>query len=127
MSPIKMFLHNQPPSDDNAEVKHITRKFKMYHLIDGILYQQGANGMMMKCMPKEEDIQLLQDIHSGVCGSHLLWCSIIGKAFKHGFYWPTAKDDAMKVINKCKDCQFFQMQQRNMQILFSLLISPSPS
>jgi hypothetical protein len=35
MSPIKMFLYNQPPSDDNTKVEHITHKSKMYHLIDG--------------------------------------------------------------------------------------------
>jgi hypothetical protein len=39
MSSIKMFLDNQPPSDDNVEVECITRKFKMYHLIDGILHR----------------------------------------------------------------------------------------
>jgi hypothetical protein len=70
MSPIKMFLDNQPPLDDNAEVERIARKSKMYHLIDGILYRRGANGMMMKCISREEGIQLLQDIHSRVCGSH---------------------------------------------------------
>jgi hypothetical protein len=67
MSLSKMFLDNQPPSDDNAEV---SRKSKMYHLIDGILYRRGTNGMMMKCTSKEDGIQLLQDIHSSVCGSH---------------------------------------------------------
>jgi transposase InsO family protein len=25
----------------------------------------------------------------------------------HGFYWPTTKDDAMEVVKKCKDYQFF--------------------
>jgi hypothetical protein len=39
MSPIKMFLDNQPPSDDNAEVERIVCKSKMYHLIDGVLYR----------------------------------------------------------------------------------------
>jgi hypothetical protein len=39
MSPIKMFLDNQSPSDDNAKVERIARKSKMYHLIDGILYR----------------------------------------------------------------------------------------
>jgi hypothetical protein len=34
-------------------------------------------------------------------------CSIIGKAFMHDFYWPIAKDDAMEIITKCRDCQFF--------------------
>jgi hypothetical protein len=107
ISPINAYIDNQPPSDDNVEVEHIARKSRMYHLIDRVLYRQGANGMMMKCISKEEGIELLEDIHKGVCGSHSSWCSITGKAFRHGFYWPTSKDDAMEVIKKCKDCQFF--------------------
>jgi hypothetical protein len=82
----------------------------MYHLIDGVLYQRGANGMMMKCISREEGIQLLQNLHSGVCRSHSSWRSMISKAFRHGFYWRTTKDDVMEVVTKCKDCQFFQKQ-----------------
>jgi hypothetical protein len=110
MSPIKAYLDNQPISDDNAEIERITRKSRMYHLIDGVLYKQGANDMMMKCISKDEGVQLLREIHSGVCGAHSSRRSIVGKAFNHGFYWPTAKDDAMKIVTKCKECQFFQKQ-----------------
>jgi hypothetical protein len=39
MHSIKMFLENQPPSDDNVEVEHIGRKSKQYHLVDGILFR----------------------------------------------------------------------------------------
>jgi hypothetical protein len=39
MNPVRMFLDNQALSDDNIEVERITRKSKMYHLIDGVLYQ----------------------------------------------------------------------------------------
>jgi hypothetical protein len=38
MSPIKMFLDNQLPSGDNTKVERITRKSKMYHLTDLVLY-----------------------------------------------------------------------------------------
>jgi hypothetical protein len=110
MSPIKVYLDNQLISDDNAKIERIARKSRMYHLIDGVLYKQGANGMMMKCISKDEDIQLLLEIHSGVCGAHSSWRSIVGKAFRHGFYWPTAKDDVMKIVTKCKECHFFQKQ-----------------
>jgi hypothetical protein len=55
-------------------------------------------------------VQLLRDIHSGICGSYSSWRSIIGKAFRHRFYWPTAKDDVIEIITKCRDCQFFQKQ-----------------
>jgi hypothetical protein len=81
MSPIKAYLDNQPISDDNAEIEHIACKSRMYHLIDGVLYRQGTNGVMKKCIPKDEG-----DIHSGVCGAHSSWRSIVGKAFRHGFY-----------------------------------------
>jgi hypothetical protein len=104
MYSIKMFLENQPPSDDNAEVECIAHKSKQYHIIDGILFRRCFNGMMMKYISREEGIQLLQDIYSGICWSHSSWSSIIGKAFIHGFYWPTAKDDVMEIFTKCRDC-----------------------
>jgi hypothetical protein len=58
---------------------------------------------MMKCIYKDEGIQLLQELHNGVYGAHSSWCSIDGKAFRHGFYWSTAKDDSMEIITKCKE------------------------
>jgi ribonuclease HI len=70
MSPIKAYLDNQPISDDNAEIEHIARKSRMHHLIDGVLYRQDANDMIMRCISKEEGSQLLRDIHSGVYGAH---------------------------------------------------------
>jgi hypothetical protein len=39
MHPIKMFLENQPPLDDNAEVERIAHKSMKYHLVDGILFR----------------------------------------------------------------------------------------
>jgi hypothetical protein len=86
MGLIRAYLDNQPSFDDNAEVDRITNKSRMYHLIDGVLYRHGANGMMMKCISREEDIELLEDVHKGVCRSHSSWCSIVSKAFRHKFY-----------------------------------------
>jgi hypothetical protein len=36
---IKMFLDNQPPSDDSPEVERIMRKSMQCHFIEGILFQ----------------------------------------------------------------------------------------
>jgi hypothetical protein len=40
---IKMFLENQPPSDNNAKVEriahNIARKSKQYYLVDRILFR----------------------------------------------------------------------------------------
>jgi hypothetical protein len=86
MSLIRAYLDNQLPSNDNAKVERIARKSRMYHLIDGVLFHQGANRMMMKYISREEGMELLKDVHRGVYGSHSSWRSIICKAFMHGFY-----------------------------------------
>jgi hypothetical protein len=70
---------------------------------------------------------LLWDIHSGICGSHSSWHSIIDKVFRHGFYWPIAKDDAMKIVTKCRIASSFRSKPQSMLILFGLLISPDHS
>jgi hypothetical protein len=59
MSPIKSYLDNQSISDDDMEIERIARKSRMYHIINGVLYKQGANGMMIKCISKDECIQLM--------------------------------------------------------------------
>jgi hypothetical protein len=56
--------------------------------------------MMIKCSSREEDVQLLWNIHSGICGSHSSWGSIISKAFRHGFYWHIAKYVAIEIVTK---------------------------
>jgi hypothetical protein len=56
MSLIRAYLDNQPISDDNAEIERIAHKSRMYNLIDGVLYKQGVNGMMIKCISKYEGI-----------------------------------------------------------------------
>jgi hypothetical protein len=31
---------------------------------------------------------------------------MVGKAFRYGFYWPTALQDAIKLVKTCRACQF---------------------
>jgi hypothetical protein len=53
MSPIRTYLDSKTLSDDNAEIEHVARKSRMYHLVDGLLYMQGTNGIMMRCISKK--------------------------------------------------------------------------
>jgi hypothetical protein len=53
---------------------------------------------------------LLAEIHGGECGSHSSSRTLVGKAFRHGFYWPTALQDAAELVKSCKACQFHAKQ-----------------
>jgi hypothetical protein len=40
----------------------------------------------MRCITREEGRDLLAEIHGGECGSHSSSRTLVGKAFRHGFY-----------------------------------------
>ncbi len=70
----------------------------------------GANGILMRCITQEEGHELLAEIHGGECGSHSSSRTLVGKAFRHGFYWSTALQVATEMVKSCKACQFHAKQ-----------------
>jgi hypothetical protein len=79
-------------------------------VVEGDLYYCGANGILMQCITQEEGCDLLAEIHEGECESHFSSRTLAGKAFWHGFYRPTALQDAAELVKSCKACQFHAKQ-----------------
>src|SRR4051812_15591845 len=78
----------------------------MYQFIDDVLYRKRPNGVKLKCIPREEGLELLAEIQGGICGSHIGSRALAGKTFRQGFFWPTALQDATTLVTKCETCQF---------------------
>ena len=77
-------------------------------MVDGRLMHRNANSeVLLKCITQGDGIKLLGDIHSGSCGNHVASRMLVGKAFRVGFYRPTAVADAEKLVWRCEGCQFF--------------------
>ena len=55
----------------------------------------------------EKGQAILKDIHQGECGHHAASRSLVAKAFRHGFFWPTTLEEAKELVQKCKGCQMF--------------------
>jgi hypothetical protein len=64
----------------------------------------------MKCISQVDGIEILREIHEGECGHHAAARSLVAKAFRHGFYWPTAKADADRIVELCQGCQMYSKQ-----------------
>jgi hypothetical protein len=75
-----------------------------YTLVEGDLYRCGADGVLMQCITQEDGCELLIEIHGGECGNHASSRTLVGKAFRHGFYWPTILQDVIKLVKRCKAC-----------------------
>jgi hypothetical protein len=88
------------PSDKNA-IEHVARHTKSYVLVGDKLYRQGVTSrVFMKCVPREEGMNILEEIHKGVCGNHVFSRTLVSKAFRRAFYLSTALADAEELVNK---------------------------
>jgi hypothetical protein len=64
----------------------------------------------MKCVPREEGKGILEEIHKGFCGNHTSSRTLVSKAFRRAFYWPTALGDAEELVRRCQGCKYFAKQ-----------------
>ena len=78
----------------------------MYQFVDDTLYRRRPYSVKLKCVGREDGKELLAEIHRGMCDSHIGSTTLVGKAFRQGFYWPTALQDAVELVTKCEVCRF---------------------
>jgi ribonuclease HI len=87
------------------------RRSKGFVLVDNKLYHRGArSGVLMKCVTGEDGYDILREIHEGICGNHAASRTLVGKAYRAGFWWPIAVSDAEDLVRRCQNCQFFGKQ-----------------
>jgi hypothetical protein len=83
---IRTYLKDDILPDDSASAHQIARLANIYMLVEGDLYRCGTNGILMWCISREEGRKLLTEVHGYECGNHASSCTLVGKAFQHGFY-----------------------------------------
>jgi hypothetical protein len=110
ISEIRDYLKENILPEDHVAAECIVQLAKWSTVVEGDLYRHGANGILMRCITQEEGRELLAEIHGGECRSHSSSGTLVGKAFRHGFYWPTALQDAAEMVNSYKACQFHVKQ-----------------
>jgi hypothetical protein len=62
---------------------------------------------MLKCITEAEGIELLHEVHSGICGSHSGPRALVAKVIRQGFYWPAIVCTVNQVTRSCEACQKF--------------------
>ncbi|KAK1694558.1 hypothetical protein QYE76_011255 [Lolium multiflorum] len=110
VKPIKEFLINGTLPVDENESRRIQRRAKAYTFINGEVYKRSVTGVLQRCVEPEEGKEMLKEIHQGECGHHASSRALVAKVFRHGFYWPTALENAEDLVRKCNGCQRYAKQ-----------------
>jgi hypothetical protein len=108
--PIMDFLVDGQVPADETEAHRVTRRSKGYTIINKEIYKRSATGVFQSCVESAEGLEMLREIHQGECGHHPSSRALVAKVFQHGFYWPTALQEAEDLVQKCNGCQRYAHQ-----------------
>jgi hypothetical protein len=80
-------------------------KSASFYLVNGILFRQSFDDVLMHCLEKDEAKKILLELHAGEAGGHFGGDTAAHKVLKVGYYWPTLFRDAHALCRKCIICQ----------------------
>jgi hypothetical protein len=103
--PILAYLTDGSLPTEEVLARRTMRRSKAYNIINGELYKRSVTGVLQRCVEPEEGREILKEIHQGECGHHASSRALVAKAFRHGFYWPSALEEAEEMVKKCNGCQ----------------------
>jgi hypothetical protein len=79
------FLQGNFLSDDEAYNMRIEARAQPYVIIEWELYKRVVCSPLLKCLSRTECIELMKEIHAGLCGSHIGSRPLLGKVFAKDF------------------------------------------
>ena len=71
-----------------SEGNSVREKVVNYYIHDNELYWKYPQGVLLKCVIKDEDPKLIQEMHANnVCGGHFAWKATTHKILYTSFCW----------------------------------------
>ncbi|GJR60902.1 reverse transcriptase domain-containing protein [Tanacetum coccineum] len=107
MTPIYKYLIEEILPEEKSKARAIRRKARRYVVTNGILYKRSFSGPWLRYVGPLQANYALREIHEGSCSMHVGPRSVVEKALRLGYYWPTMHADARKLIKECKSYQCF--------------------
>jgi hypothetical protein len=109
--------------DKNSERKIISES-KKYFWDAPYLFKLGNDGVMRRCVPREERLEILRKCHSAEYGGHYSHFRTQAKVWSSGFYWLEMHEYTKGYVASCPECQRTgNISQRNsMPLKYNLQI-----
>ena len=99
------------PTISHNDHRRIRHHAKYYLILNDTLCRHGIDSVLWRCLTHEEDEQVLNDFHSGECGSHLSGMAIAHKILHAVYFWPSVFKDCHEVVKKFPPCQDFYLKK----------------
>ena len=125
MDPIILFLKEDTLPLDKLEAEKIRRKAPRFWLSkDQKLYKRSFSRLYLLCIHPETSEQLLEELHEGICRSHIGGRSLSHRAITQGYWWSNMQKEAQEYVKKCDQCQRFALNIHQPRGVLNPLSSP---
>nr|GFB79249.1 reverse transcriptase domain-containing protein [Tanacetum cinerariifolium] len=126
MTELVNYLKEGTLPEDEKKARKLCLKARQYELIEGILYKRSFLTPWLRCMGPLQVEYVMRKIHEGSCSMHAGPRSVVAKAIRLGYFWPTMHKDAQDMIRKCSDCQVHRPITRHPQQPLTPITVPWP-
>ncbi|GJR65945.1 reverse transcriptase domain-containing protein [Tanacetum coccineum] len=126
MTPIFEYLTEEILPADVKKARVVRRKSQQFTVINRTLYQKSFLGPWLRCIGPLQANYVLREIHEGSCSMHAGTRSVVAKALRIVYYWPTMHKEARTLIRACQDCQVHKPVPRYPQHRLTLITSLWP-
>ncbi|GJT95375.1 reverse transcriptase domain-containing protein [Tanacetum coccineum] len=126
MTPVHEYLMEGVLPEEKKKARAIRCKASRYTMINEVLYKKSFLGLWLRCVGPLKVNYVLREIHKGSCSMHSGPRSIVAKALRLGYYWPTMHLDARNLIKECSDCQVHRPMPKSSQEKLTPITSPWP-
>eukprot|EP00253_Pinus_taeda_P018187 PITA_18187 len=111
---IIVYLQTQSfrPDISKSQRRKIRFQSQPYTIIGDTLYRRGVDSIFRRCLTHDEAEKVLNDCHSGACGSHMSGYATAQKTLRAGYFWPSLFKDCITAVQKCHNCQIFYCKMR---------------
>ena len=58
-----------------------------------VLYRRTPDLGLLKCVDAAKAVRLIEQIHAGVCGTHMNGLTLARKVLRAGYFWITMEND----------------------------------
>ena len=72
---------------------------------DGQLYRKSFQGQALRCLGLTKVEEVMNEVHSGDCGSHLGGRRLFEQLIFMGYFRPSMENEAMDFVKRCEACQ----------------------
>jgi hypothetical protein len=79
------YLRHYYKQGNATEHIRMHERAKVYQIVDNDFYKTSISGPLLRCVNKDEGLDILLEIHAGICGGHIGARALATKVLWQGF------------------------------------------